>query len=365
MKDILSIDDNSKVYENTGSNDTKSQTWTIIKENKTENIVICNEWYTNTKWVYIKKEDTSKNISLNNQTKKCYIDNWEWQQIYTDNTWWACEVVSCNTVYHKEWSSCISNKISCNIDNWDWYKTWDWSWSSCNISSCNNWYESKDWKCIKICSSYEHKEWDLCINNITSCDVENWIWEKEWVKWKWLPCRINSCNEWYDLTGKIISSEIYNNKTSILASDNKCEKIYINFKYINTKSNINSSSDVITNIYLDTNLISASVVNLCFTDNNNLLKSSYIFNLKWGWDLLGSVNVIDNKICFDNAYLSNYKEFQLFLVSGLTDEEKWKVYDMKIDKTILKIRNNNGWGIWPYYKQNFITWIEGINIIEE
>lgn len=170
------------------SNGNWEQIWDWEKWN-TCNITSCNTWYTNQNWICIKKEETSININVNNQvtTRSCYIDNWQGQETFQNNSWGTCKVVSCNNWYqnennscvikcsigtHREWSSCVSNIKSCNIENGTWEQTWNWSsfWS-CVVKTCNAWYENKNWVC-------EQRKLNISINNITNYNnkiiVPNW-----------------------------------------------------------------------------------------------------------------------------------------------------------------------------------------------
>jgi hypothetical protein len=153
----------------------------------------------------------------------CIITNWIWQKTwnldiksrgdcnYSCNLnykleWWMC-ILNCESGKHEENWVCVDNIASCIITNWTWQKTWNLDIKSrwnC-IYSCNLNYKLEWWMCILNCESGKHEENWVCVSNIASCIIINWTWQKTWnldIKSRW-NCICNGCNYNYILTSNV------------------------------------------------------------------------------------------------------------------------------------------------------------------
>ncbi len=76
-------------------------------------ILKCDYWYDLINWVCSKKNEII-NTNINNQiaVRKCYIQNWEWQETFFNNIWWGCDIISCNIWYQKLNNQCIVSIFS-------------------------------------------------------------------------------------------------------------------------------------------------------------------------------------------------------------------------------------------------------------
>lgn len=92
-----------------------------------------------------------QNVAVINQVtvRKCYMENWEWQETYSNSTW-----------------------------------------GSCNVVSCGNWYEKLNNKCLARCSSWAHREWESCTSNNRSCVSSSWNWIESWNGSSWSICQV-------------------------------------------------------------------------------------------------------------------------------------------------------------------------------
>lgn len=338
------------------NNDEKLNLWEILKieeKNNTADIkdktqeqniqktVNCDFWYFNQNGVCLKKEEITSTINVNNQitTRSCYIENWQWQETFQNNSWGSCNVVSCNSSYHKEWNSCISNQQSCSIENGNWYKVWNWSWSTCNISSCSSWFENINWKCLKSCLSSEHREWDSCITNKISCDIENGQWEKEWKNWSYWYCRVKSCNQWYDVT----------------INTNKCQQNFIDIKIIKNQTQISENNKKLWVFYINASWFFEIPENkLCFLDasNSDLKSVLTIRDDNWIW-VLGGAYLKNNKICTWNIRDLNNRKF-IIEVKDLDSSDIWKTPIFILDKESFEIRSQTSSESYFFNQINYI-----------
>lgn len=291
------------------SNDDKINLWEILKieekNNNTEIVkdkiqeqdiqktITCESWYINQNWTCIKKEETSINVNVNNQvtTRNCYIDNWQWQETFQNN-----------------------------------------SWGSCKVLSCNNWYQNENNSCVIKCSSGTHKEWNSCINNIKSCNIENWTWEQIWNGSSFWNCVVKFCNAWYENKNWIcekIKTEIALNINYLWSKILKPDWL-VDILEINTSSNININNFKINN--------------MCFLLSWN---NQYIFS-KWrlkSYNWLWNDSIFNNnKICFWNLELWNDTNLSLYgnkLWEMVKINDLWKKVYVELDKETLKIENVN------------------------
>jgi len=151
--------------------------------------------------------------------------------IWITEDWINNNIPSCGSSQHLENNICISNIKTCYIINWIWEQTWNWDWWNCLLKSCNNWYENKNNICvIKVCSSSEHIENNICTSNTKSCNISNWIWEQIWNSNNWWNCIVKSCNNWFEITNNLCI------KKEILPTCNSSEHIENNICISNTKS---------------------------------------------------------------------------------------------------------------------------------
>lgn len=114
-----------------------------------------------------------------NNNKSCYIQNWNWQQTWNWLEWSSCNIINCDYWYSLNNWVCskkteildvnINNQITsrkCYIENWEWQETFfNNNWWSCEIVSCNTWYEKVNNQCLIKCNSPSHREWNICILN--------------------------------------------------------------------------------------------------------------------------------------------------------------------------------------------------------
>lgn len=161
--------------------------------------------------------------------KSCYIQNGTGQEVSG-----SCSVKSCNNWYsissnsciqnqltcssgqHVENNACISDTKSCTYSNWAGHQTWvvdTWwaGWGFCSVTSCDSGYEFNGGTCVQniICSSTEHKEWNVCVSNTKSCTVSNGIGQQSWnntsalsYQQYWNNCVVTSCDSGYLTSGK-------------------------------------------------------------------------------------------------------------------------------------------------------------------
>lgn len=119
---------------------------------------------TENKTTIIEEKKTPK---IESEIKTCYGDNWIWEE---------------------------------KITLIDWVKqTSPW----CKFIKCNDWYDNINWACIKkqvqkTCSQNEHIENNSCVLNFRSCNVDNWVWEQQYLWNFWTACLVKSCNEWFE-----------------------------------------------------------------------------------------------------------------------------------------------------------------------
>jgi len=61
----------------------------------------------------------------------------------------VCTVQSCNSGYHQEGNTCVSNTRACTVPNGTGTETWNGSsWGACVVTSCNSGYEVSGSSCI-------------------------------------------------------------------------------------------------------------------------------------------------------------------------------------------------------------------------
>lgn len=204
------------------NNDESINLWEVLKV-EDEKII-----KTENKITIIEEKKTPK---IESEIKTCYGDNWIWEEKITLIDWvkqtspW-CKFIKCNEWYeNKNWvcikkevqkicnqnehienNSCVSNFRSCNVDNWIWQQQYLWNfWTECSFIKCNDWYDNINWACIKkqvqiTCNQNEHIENNSCVSNIKSCNIDNWVWEQNWNWSNWSKC-ILSLNEQIKLSG--------------------------------------------------------------------------------------------------------------------------------------------------------------------
>jgi hypothetical protein len=162
---------------------------------------------------------------------KCYVSNWEWQEKFINWNSQGCEVVSCNYWYEKIWNqclalcnnnthregeSCLSNEKTCEIQNWAGTQIWNWnSWWSCNMKTCNSWFFKKSNICEKINLTATRTDW---LSNTT---LSSWIND---VLVSWINLYANSQVRLSSATYSVISN-----------NDNSMWNIFITL-YINWQS---------------------------------------------------------------------------------------------------------------------------------
>ena len=164
----------------------------------------CDNW-----WYY--------NVSIgtcqpNTTTRSCIINNGNGSQTWNGNSYWSCNVVSCNTGYtatngscivksqwdycgsnqHIENDLCTSNTRTCTNQNWVWEQTWNGNiWLGCVVSQTNQSNQP-------TCSSSQHLESNICVSNSKSCSILNGAWEQTWNESSYWSCNVISCNTWYE-----------------------------------------------------------------------------------------------------------------------------------------------------------------------
>lgn len=120
-----------------------------------------------------------------NNTRSCEITNWTGQQEWntTNDTWWSCQVVSCDSWYNKVWNSCTKINNNCSTINMNGYnipavnhwnstqitKTINWnpangSTSYTATANCNNGNITIAWESSRIsCGSGYNLSWNSCV----------------------------------------------------------------------------------------------------------------------------------------------------------------------------------------------------------
>ncbi len=169
----------------------------------------CNSWYNDVGWTCIKKVET--HINENNQitTRKCHIENWQWQEIFQNNSWWNCIAISCSGKYKLENNKCMYTLpyfTSFQDNLWNHYtnilnkpnlsnilneKGWIFVASNIyDVVNINLWINSIDWNsllCQTITTYYkwtqktESKELWQCGNSSWK-SLQTWYREWWWVK---------------------------------------------------------------------------------------------------------------------------------------------------------------------------------------
>lgn len=94
------------------------------------------------------------NLPLNSITmvaqsfQPCNINNGAGKKIWNGSAWGDCIIESCNTNYHQDSNSCMSNSRSCNISNGNGNQVWDDNvWGDCTWVGCNSGYHQSGNTC--------------------------------------------------------------------------------------------------------------------------------------------------------------------------------------------------------------------------
>ena len=93
------------------------------------------------------------------------IGPWDYQIMWDDwtlstiNCWGISWTVTCTSTQHLEWWVCVDNIRACAIPNGTWSQTWnnstsDWEPNPCTPDSCNSGYQNVSWTCIVICTAW-------------------------------------------------------------------------------------------------------------------------------------------------------------------------------------------------------------------
>lgn len=81
--------------------------------------------------------------------------------------------INCNSGYHLENKSCISNTKSCSFLYWVWEQTWNWHRTDCKLKNCSNWYSNINWICKKIVNNdIKNQECQTFKNNLNNLITE-------------------------------------------------------------------------------------------------------------------------------------------------------------------------------------------------
>lgn len=147
----------------------------------------------------------------------------------TDNgtTWSACTGYVCNSLFHLNAGSCVSNTQACTITNGTGSQTWNGtSWGTCTVSSCNTNYNIYNNSCVatqtrvcnpqpanstggtqtsldagttwSTCTGYScqtsfHNVSGSCISNTQTCTITNGAGTQTWNGTAWGTCTVSSC----------------------------------------------------------------------------------------------------------------------------------------------------------------------------
>jgi hypothetical protein len=147
----------------------------------------------------------------------------------TDNgsTWSACTGFVCNTLFHLNAGSCISDTQACTITNGTGSQTWNGSaWGICTVQSCNTNYNIYNNTCVatqtrtcnpqptnstggtqtsldagttwSLCSGYScqassHNVSGTCVSNTQACTITNGTGSQTWNGTTWGTCTVASC----------------------------------------------------------------------------------------------------------------------------------------------------------------------------
>jgi C1A family cysteine protease len=139
-------------------------------------------------------------------------------EIRARDEWYKCwattNETTCTIDQHVENNTCVDNTRSCTIDSWTWTQTRSIDGRSvcmpaeCNDDSCRTTITEP------ICSSEQHLENNICVNNTRSCIISNWIWIQRRDGTTRGTCTVISCNFWYKIKNNscVVDKAAWNRK---------------------------------------------------------------------------------------------------------------------------------------------------------
>lgn len=240
--------------------------------------------------------------------------------------------LTCKSWTHKELNKCVENIKSCNIENWTWIQKWDWNkWYECMPNKCNDWYINNTWKiCSKIVSQ------DVSDKNITDNNVI-------WTEISWIIKENTTLT--LDKSPYIVVNDIIINKDIIFNIE---PWVVIKFKKIKDRGfYIINKWKITARWTYDKNII--------FTSNSNLPKL-------WDWDSIETIDLWSIDFEYVNVeYAQNWIASKNALNTKIKNsliQKCWTSIFTKNSAIITDniIKNNYRWIIHNYWSPSW-SWI--------